>query len=53
MHPEELNDLADVITPLELATLTWRIGYDIDLDLAASLMAEGYDVQALEDRYKP
>jgi len=33
------------------ALVYWNEGYPIPLDLAVALMAEGYDVQALEDEY--
>jgi hypothetical protein len=48
---EILDSLAEDLTPLDLAKLTWRLGYPIPLDLAADLMAEGLDVAALEAEY--
>lgn len=35
------------------AVAVWRTGRNISLVLAAKLMAEGYDVPALERRHRP
>jgi hypothetical protein len=37
---------------LAQAQIIWGAGYPIPMDLAAALMAEGYDVQELEKRYR-
>lgn len=37
---------------LSQAILIWSMGRAIPLDIAAALMAEGYDVKALEERHR-
>lgn len=39
------------MTALERAIAYWEEGLPIPLDLAVELMAEGYDVEALEAKY--
>lgn len=39
-------------SPLTRALARWKQGYGISLTLAAELLAEGYDVQALERRHR-
>lgn len=37
---------------LSRAIIIWNAGYPIPMDLAAALMAEGYDVKELEERHR-
>lgn len=37
---------------LAVAITTWGMGRPISMTLAATLMAEGYDVKALEERHR-
>lgn len=37
---------------LTIALIIWSRGQNISMTLAAALMAEGYDVKALEERHK-
>jgi hypothetical protein len=41
----------DYVTPLARAIAIWEAGKHISIDLAVQLMAEGYDVPALERRH--
>lgn len=40
-------------SPLTRALACWKHGKGISMVLAAELLAEGYDVQALERRHRP
>lgn len=51
MDYETLEDLGEDLTPFERATLTWRLGFPIPVDLATTLMSQGYDVPTLEAQY--
>ncbi|QDB70996.1 hypothetical protein bb8_p21 [Bordetella phage vB_BbrP_BB8] len=49
---DTIDDLTDEdLTPLQKAKLLWRSGFPIPVDLATTLMAQGYDVSQLESRY--
>jgi len=39
------------MTSLDLAIIYWEQGHNIPLDLAAILLSEGLDVEALESKY--
>jgi hypothetical protein len=39
------------MSAIETAILIWQEGEPIPMDLAVELMAEGYDVEALEEQY--
>jgi len=40
------------MSALTKAIIIWQSGQNIPLTLAAQLMAEGYDVKALEERHR-
>jgi hypothetical protein len=40
------------VSPLSRAIAIWQAGKNIPLDVAAALMAEGYDVPSLERAHK-
>lgn len=48
------DDVEDTyyVSPLSRALERWRQGQGISMTLAAALLAEGYDVQALERRHR-
>jgi hypothetical protein len=46
-----MNPRISNLSPLTVAMMIWARGQKIPLTLAAKLMAEGYDVQALEERH--
>lgn len=52
-----MDDYEDTIaqaegTPLERAIYQWSHGYSIPLDLATELLADGYDLNRLEAKYR-
>ena len=51
MDYDTLEDLSDDLAPIDQAKLMWRLGNPIPVDLAATLMAQGYDISKLESRY--
>lgn len=51
MDQDTLDSLAEDLSPLDFAILTLRLGYPLPVDLAATLMAQGYDPSQLESRY--
>lgn len=54
LRPNRLgNSIGDPhMSNLSRAIVIWNQGYPIPLDLAAALMAEGYDVKELEERHR-
>lgn len=54
LRPDQLGDsIGDpIMSNLSQAIIIWNAGYPIPLDLAAALMAEGYDVKELEERHR-
>lgn len=51
MDYDTLEDLGDELPAIERAKLLWKLGYPVPVDLATTLMAQGYDISQLEARY--
>lgn len=51
MDYETLEDLGEELPPVEHAILFCRLGLPIPVDLATTLMAQGYSVPQLEAQY--
>lgn len=51
MDYDLIEELREEFPPLEQAKLFWRTGNPIPADLAADLMAHGFDVKSLERQY--
>lgn len=51
MDYNTLDSLSDDLAPIDQAILMLRLGHPLPVDLAATLMAQGYDPSQLESRY--
>lgn len=52
-HPARRRGKSVTTSALAQAIMVWGSGRQISMALAARLMAEGYDVPALERRHRP
>lgn len=51
MDYETIEELGEDLTPIEHAILFCRLGYPIPVDLATTLIAQGYNIPRLEAHY--
>jgi len=51
MDYETIEELGEELSPIDHALLFYRLGFPIPVDLATTLIAQGYDLPKLEAQY--